>query len=129
MKRGYTKKEARRRRTKFMVLASMGDFVGTVVGFFVILACVVLLTTLLTWLKGDIVQVFDSLHMDPYDLTVDSLDVHAVSGLGPRASRSPGGGLSLLESSHDWSWRGAGCVGISFSSSHGNCERQFVLRE
>lgn len=23
-------------------------------------------------------QVFDSLHMDPYDLTVDSLDVHAV---------------------------------------------------
>lgn len=24
-------------------------------------------------------QVFDSLHMDPYDLTVDSLDVHAVS--------------------------------------------------
>lgn len=26
-------------------------------------------------------QVFDSLHMDPYDLTVDSLDVHAVSKL------------------------------------------------
>ncbi|XP_048644282.1 AMP deaminase 3 isoform X5 [Marmota marmota marmota] len=25
-------------------------------------------------------QVFDSLHMDPYDLTVDSLDVHAVTG-------------------------------------------------
>lgn len=23
-------------------------------------------------------EVFDSLHMDPYDLTVDSLDVHAV---------------------------------------------------
>ena len=44
-----------------MVLASMGDFVGTVAGFFVILACVVLLTTLLTWLRGDIVQVFDSL--------------------------------------------------------------------
>lgn len=61
MKRGYTKKEARRRRTKFMVLASMGDFVGTVVGFFTILACVVLLTTLITWLKGDIAQVFDSL--------------------------------------------------------------------
>ncbi len=61
MRRGYTKKEAQRRRTKFMVLASMGDFVGTVVGFFAILACVVLLTTLITWLKGDIVQVFDSL--------------------------------------------------------------------
>lgn len=61
MKKGYTKKEARRRRTRFMVLASMGDFVGTVVGFFTILACVVLLTSLLTWLRGDIVQVFDSL--------------------------------------------------------------------
>ena len=44
-----------------MVLASMGDFVGTVIGFFAILACVVLLTTLLTWLRGDIVQVFESL--------------------------------------------------------------------
>ena len=61
MKRGYTKKEAQRRRTKFMVLASMGDFIGTVAGFFAILACVVLLTTLITWLRGDIVQVFDSL--------------------------------------------------------------------
>lgn len=30
-------------------------------------------------------QVFDSLHMDPYDLTVDSLDVHAVSEPLPRA--------------------------------------------
>ena len=29
-------------------------------------------------------QVFDSLHMDPYDLTVDSLDVHAVSELRPQ---------------------------------------------
>lgn len=61
MKRGYTKKEARRRRTKFIVLASMGDFVGTIAGFFAILACVVLLTTLITWLRGDIIQVFDSL--------------------------------------------------------------------
>jgi len=61
LRRGYTKKEARRRRTRFMVLASMGDFIGTVVGFFAILACVVLLTSLLTWLRGDIVQVFDSL--------------------------------------------------------------------
>ena len=60
-RRGYTKKEANRRRTRFMVLAGMGDFVGIVISFFVILACVVLLTSLLTWLRGDIVQVFDSL--------------------------------------------------------------------
>ena len=60
-RRGYTKREANRRRTKFMVLEGMGDFVGTVVAFFVILACVVLLTTLFTWLKGDLPQVIDSL--------------------------------------------------------------------
>lgn len=29
--------------------------------------------------KMTLQQVFDSLDMDPYDLTVDSLDVHAVS--------------------------------------------------
>ena len=61
MKRGYTKKEASRRRTRFMVLAGMGDFVGTVLAFFVILACVVLLTTLNTRLRGDLPQVIDSL--------------------------------------------------------------------
>ena len=27
-RRGYTKKEANRRRTRFMVLAGMGDFIG-----------------------------------------------------------------------------------------------------
>jgi len=31
--------------------------------------------------KMTLKQVFESLHMDPYDLTVDSLDVHAVSVL------------------------------------------------
>lgn len=28
--------------------------------------------------KVTLKQVFENLHMDPYDLTVDSLDVHAV---------------------------------------------------
>lgn len=36
-------------------------------------------------------QVFDSLHMDPYDLTVDSLDVHAVSELRPLPHAMLGG--------------------------------------
>lgn len=49
-------------------------------------------------------QVFDSLHMDPYYLTVDSLDVHAVSELLPGALSSPGRGLSALGSS-----RGCAC--------------------
>ncbi len=61
MKRGYTKKEARRRRTKFMVLEGMWDFVSILVAFFVVLACVVLLTTLISWFRGNIGQVVDSL--------------------------------------------------------------------
>ena len=60
-RRGYTKKEASHRRAKFMVLSGMGDFFGTIVSFFVILACVALLTTLYSWLKGDLPQVIDSL--------------------------------------------------------------------
>lgn len=61
MKRGYTKREARRRRTKFMILEGMWDFAGTIAGFFVILICVVLLTTLISWFRGDITQVIGSL--------------------------------------------------------------------
>lgn len=69
-------------------------------------------------------QVFDSLHMDPYDLTVDSLDVHAVSELPPPgASGRPGWGVSRLKRSHGCAWREAGCASSSFSSSHGDCER------
>ena len=44
-----------------MVLEGMWDFVSILVAFFVVLACVVLLTTLISWFRGDIVQVVDSL--------------------------------------------------------------------
>ena len=59
--RGMTRKEANRRRTRYMVLEGMGDFVGTIASFIIILACIVLLTTLFTWLRGDLPQVIDSL--------------------------------------------------------------------
>lgn len=36
--------------------------------------------------KMTLQEVFDSLEMDPYDLTVDSLDVHAVSERVPSVS-------------------------------------------
>ena len=60
-RKGYTKKEANHRRAKYIVLSGMGDFFGTIGAFFVILACIVLLTTLYTWLRGDLPQVIDSL--------------------------------------------------------------------
>jgi len=60
-KRGYTQKEAKRRRTNMKILAGLADFFGTVSGFVLILICVVVLTTLITWFRGDIEQVFSSL--------------------------------------------------------------------
>ena len=60
-RRGYTRKEASRRRTRFMVLEGMRDFVATIAAFLVIIVCIVLLSTLFTWLRGDLPQVIDSL--------------------------------------------------------------------
>jgi hypothetical protein len=51
-------------------------------------------------------QVFDSLHMDPYDLTVDSLDVHAVSEpLFWCLRRKQPNGDSALAKCHGCAWR------------------------
>ncbi len=60
-KRGYTKQEANRRRMKFQVLEGMGDFLGTVLAFVVILLCIIVITTLITWLRGDLPKVIDSI--------------------------------------------------------------------
>ena len=60
-KQGYTRTEASHRRAKFMMLAGMSDFFGTIASFFVILGCIVLLTTLYTWLRGDLPKVVESL--------------------------------------------------------------------
>lgn len=66
-------------------------------------------------------QVFDSLHMDPYDLTVDSLDVHAVSVCAVSQDVLVGDSAPL-KSSHDGARREAGCGSSSFSSSCGDGE-------
>ena len=73
-------------------------------------------------------QVFDSLHMDPYDLTVDSLDVHAVSELLPRHLQHSWLGTQPPKWSHDGAWREADCVRSSLSSHHGDREGPFGLR-
>lgn len=48
-KRGY-----QQRRAFFRALYGLTDFFASIASFIVILLCVALLTTLLTWLKGDI---------------------------------------------------------------------------
>ena len=61
MKKGYTRREAIRRRERMMILAGIADFFGTIASFVVILLCVVVLTTLFTWFRSDIQEVFSSL--------------------------------------------------------------------
>lgn len=63
-KRGYTREEARRRRTTFKVLSGFADFFGTVAGFVLVLVCIVVIASLLTWFSSDITKVFSTL-IDP----------------------------------------------------------------
>ena len=61
MKKGYTRREAVKRRERMMILAGIADFFGTVGSFVVILLCVVVLTTLFTWFRSDIQEVFSTI--------------------------------------------------------------------
>lgn len=57
----YTREEARRRRMKFQIFAGLFDFLAVVAGVIVIIACVILLTSLIQWLLGDVPVTFKSL--------------------------------------------------------------------
>ena len=61
MKKGFTRRESMKRRERMMVLAGIADFFGTIASFIIILMCVVLLTTLFTWFRNDIQEVFSSI--------------------------------------------------------------------
>ena len=57
----YTREEARRRRMKFQIFAGMFDFLAVVAGVIVIIACAILLTSLVRWILGDVPVTFKSL--------------------------------------------------------------------
>ncbi len=57
----YTREEARRRRMKFQIFAGLFDFLAVVAGVIVIIACVILLTSLIQWIAGDVPVTFKSL--------------------------------------------------------------------
>ena len=57
----YTREEARRRRMKFQIFAGMFDFLAVVAGVIVIIACIILLTSLVRWILGDVPVTFKSL--------------------------------------------------------------------
>ncbi|MBQ8507738.1 MAG: hypothetical protein IJ466_09955 [Clostridia bacterium] len=57
----YTREEARRRRMKFQIFAGMFDFLAVVAGVVVIIACIILLTSLVNWVIADVPVTFKSL--------------------------------------------------------------------
>lgn len=57
----YTREEARRRRMKYQIFAGMFDFLAVVAGVAVIIACIVLLSSLVNWLLADVPVTFKSL--------------------------------------------------------------------
>ena len=50
----YTREEARRRRMKYQIFAGMFDFLAIVAGAVVIIACIILLSSLIRWIVGDV---------------------------------------------------------------------------
>ena len=57
----YTREEARRRRMKFQIFAGMFDFLAVVAGVVIIIACIILLTSLVKWVIADVPITFKSL--------------------------------------------------------------------
>lgn len=57
----YTREEARRRKVKYQVFAGMFDFLAVVAGILLIIGCVILLTSLIRWIAGDVPVTFRKL--------------------------------------------------------------------
>lgn len=57
----YTRQEARRRRMKYQIFAGMFDFLAVVAGVIVVVACVILLTSLIRWTINDVPVTFQKL--------------------------------------------------------------------
>ena len=49
-----TKAELKRKRAWYRIMAGLMDFIGSIVGFIVILLCVALITTVISWLRTDV---------------------------------------------------------------------------
>jgi len=56
-----TREEARRRKVKFQIFAGMFDFLAIVAGVIVIIACIILISSLVKWIAGDVPVTFKTL--------------------------------------------------------------------
>lgn len=57
----YTREEIRRRKVKYQIFAGMFDFLAVVAGIVVIIACVILISSLVKWTIADVPVTFNKL--------------------------------------------------------------------
>ena len=57
----YTREEPRRRKVKFQIFAGMFDFLAIVAGVIIVIACIILLSSLVKWVLADVPVTFKTL--------------------------------------------------------------------
>ena len=57
----FTREEARRRRMRFQIFAGMFDFIALIAGIIVVILCIILLSSLINWVRADAPVTFKSL--------------------------------------------------------------------
>lgn len=57
----YTRKEVKRRKMNYQIFAGIYDFISIVIGIVVVIACLILLSSLISWVIGDAQVSFASL--------------------------------------------------------------------
>ncbi len=57
----FTREEARRRRMRFQIFAGMFDFIALIAGIIVVILCIILLSSLINWVRADAPGTFISL--------------------------------------------------------------------
>jgi len=56
-----TREEARRRKVRFQIFAGMFDFLAIVAGVIIVIACIILLSSLVKWVLADVPVTFKTL--------------------------------------------------------------------
>lgn len=57
----YTRKEVKRRKMNYQIFAGIYDFISIVIGIAVVIACLILLSSLISWVIADAQVSFESL--------------------------------------------------------------------
>lgn len=78
-----TQREVRKRNVKFRIAAGLFDFVGTIGSVVLIFVCVILLSSLIMWVKADAPKTFGTIYDTVYTAVMTD-DILALDGQQPQ---------------------------------------------